>query len=55
MYKLVSNKSANVVELNSSQTVRILRGQEVKYNEDIIKANLRAEHKNEIHAIKYLK
>ena len=55
MQKLISNNSANDVELNSSKTVRTLWDQEVKYTEDIINANLRAEHKNEIQAIKDLK
>lgn len=55
MQKLISNNSANDVELNSSKTVRTLWDQEVKYTEDIINANLRTEHKSEIQAIKDLK
>jgi hypothetical protein len=39
MQKLISNKSANEVELNSSKTVRTLWDEEVKYTKDIINAN----------------
>ena len=55
MQKLISNKSTNEVEINSSKTARTLWGQEVKYTEDIINAKLRTEHKNEIQAINDLK